>query len=239
MSGTSTIKNINSEVIEDVGGHSHERDIHKEEDEATGKHFSIDDVDLPEGYFKSLYFWGSMVSIGLSVACGVAGFSLVAPILSLINADIGPSPDIIWVALSYTLTGSVGLMLVGRLTGIPLVMRTTWLPNKLIIHRYLWPSMVLRHRQRTGTGRFHRWCCRPKCSQPHRRRNTYRIGVVCSALLQLRHRRARPVEVSLHGKRVCLCLASPSKWFWICHVLFVCVSDQSRLERRVLLAGWA
>jgi len=88
-----------------------------EEDDPTGKHFSIDQAELPPGYYYSIYFWGSMVSIGLSVACGVAGFSLVAPILSFIDADIGPSADITWVALTYTLTESVTLMLVGRLTG--------------------------------------------------------------------------------------------------------------------------
>lgn len=115
MNATTTEKDIDPQVIEDTA--SHEKQTHKAEDEATGKHFSIDEVNLPDGYFRSLYFWGSMVSIGLSVACGVAGFSLVAPILSFINADIGPSPDINWVALAYTLTGSVGLMLVGRLTG--------------------------------------------------------------------------------------------------------------------------
>ncbi|KAF2101751.1 MFS general substrate transporter [Rhizodiscina lignyota] len=89
-----------------------------DEDNAAGKIFSIDDVDLPDGYFRSVYFWGSMFAIGMSLMCGVAGFSYIAPILSFVNEDIGPSPYITWVALTYTLTGSVGLMIVGRLTDI-------------------------------------------------------------------------------------------------------------------------
>jgi len=65
-------------------------------DDATGKVFSVDDVDLPQGYYKSPYFWGSMGAIGLSISCGVAGFSFVAPLLSFVNADIGPSENITW-----------------------------------------------------------------------------------------------------------------------------------------------
>src|ERR1700761_2204475 len=90
----------------------------RHEDEPTGKIFAIEDTDLPKGYFRSIYFWGSMFAIGLSLMCGVAGFSLVAPILAFVNADIGPSPYLTWVALTYLLTGAVGLMIVGRLTGM-------------------------------------------------------------------------------------------------------------------------
>jgi hypothetical protein len=85
---------------------------------AAGKIFSIDDNQLPDGYFKTPQFWGSMIAIGLSVSCGVAGFSFIAPLLAFVNADIGPSNDLNWVALTYTLTGAVGLMIVGRLTGM-------------------------------------------------------------------------------------------------------------------------
>lgn len=63
-----------------------------------------------------------MFAIGASFGCGVGGFGLAAPVLSFINADIGPDPNLSWVALSYLLTNSIGLMLVGRLSdlfGIP------------------------------------------------------------------------------------------------------------------------
>jgi hypothetical protein len=102
------LDNADSNYIHDI---NYENDL-------TGKIFSIEDVDLPKGYFRSVYFWGSMFAIGLSLMCGVAGFSLVAPILTFVNEDIGPSPYLTWVALTYLLTGAVGLMIVGRLTGI-------------------------------------------------------------------------------------------------------------------------
>ncbi len=38
--------------------------------------------------------------------------------MTVINADIGPSPYLLWVALSYTMTVSIGLLLVGRLSDL-------------------------------------------------------------------------------------------------------------------------
>src|ERR1700753_948291 len=92
---------------------SNEKRDRSDENDSTGKIFSIDDVNLPPAYFRSVYFWGSMFAIGMSLMCGVAGFSFIAPLLPVINADIGPSPYLTWVALTYTLTGAVGLMIVG------------------------------------------------------------------------------------------------------------------------------
>lgn len=52
--------------------------------------FASDEESLPPGYFKSSFFLGSMTAIGLGLMAGVAGFGYAAPILSIINADIGP-----------------------------------------------------------------------------------------------------------------------------------------------------
>lgn len=60
--------------------------------EAVGRDFTTDEIELPDGYFKSKYFWGSMFAVGLSLSCGVAGFSFIAPLLGFVNDDIGPSP---------------------------------------------------------------------------------------------------------------------------------------------------
>ena len=60
----------------------------------------------------------TVFAIGASFGCGVGGFGLAAPVLAFINADIGPDPNLSWVALSYLLTNSVGLMLVGRLSDL-------------------------------------------------------------------------------------------------------------------------
>ena len=52
--------------------------------------FDVDATELPPGYFKSSFFWGSMVGIGVGLMSGVAGFGFAAPVLGLINNDIGP-----------------------------------------------------------------------------------------------------------------------------------------------------
>lgn len=49
---------------------------------------------------------------------GYLGWVLPANTLSLINQAIGPSPNIIWVAIAWTTGFAVGLALVGRLSDI-------------------------------------------------------------------------------------------------------------------------
>lgn len=80
--------------------------------------FVANEETIPRGYYYSAYFLGSMFAIGMGLLGGVAGFAYAAPILGTINADIGPSPYLIWVAYSYTLCVAVGLTLVGRLSDI-------------------------------------------------------------------------------------------------------------------------
>lgn len=52
--------------------------------------FEIEEEALPKGYFTSPFFIGTMTGICLGLVAGVAGFGYIAPILPLINADIGP-----------------------------------------------------------------------------------------------------------------------------------------------------
>jgi hypothetical protein len=116
-------------------------------DNIAGKDFAVHDSELPNGYFRSPYFWGSMFAIGTSVMCGVAGFSFIAPLLGFVNQDVGPSPDSTWIALTYTLTGAVGLMIVGRLTGNHLAKSCCNGANVIDMNcRYLRSSLVLHHR---------------------------------------------------------------------------------------------
>lgn len=65
-------------------GHSSQ---HASDDENT---FEVDETALPPGYFTSPFFVGSMTGIGLGLMAGVAGFGYAAPILGVINNDIGP-----------------------------------------------------------------------------------------------------------------------------------------------------
>jgi MFS family permease len=80
--------------------------------------FDIDAHDLPKGYFLSPSFIGTMLAVGLAFVGGAGTFSLVAPLLGIINADIGPDPNYLWIALVITLTLSVGQVLVGRLSDL-------------------------------------------------------------------------------------------------------------------------
>jgi MFS family permease len=68
---------------------------------------------------------------------GVGGFALAAPLLGVINDDIGPDPNYVWIALVYTLTLAIGLVLVGRLSDS------------------IWQEMVLHLRLGPCTSRLH------------------------------------------------------------------------------------
>jgi MFS family permease len=73
---------------------------------------------MGKGYYYSASFVGTMLATGLGLAAAVGGFSLAAPNLAQINAEIGPDPNIYWVSLVYTLTLAIGLLLVGRLSDL-------------------------------------------------------------------------------------------------------------------------
>jgi hypothetical protein len=62
----------------------------QQHDDAVGANLELDESSLPPGYFTSKFFIGSMAGIGLGLMAGVAAFGYAAPILGLINADIGP-----------------------------------------------------------------------------------------------------------------------------------------------------
>ncbi|KAL1598144.1 hypothetical protein SLS59_007154 [Nothophoma quercina] len=69
-------------------------------------------------YFRSPGFVGTLTATCLAQISGYLGWVLPANTLSLINAAIGPSPNITWVAISWTLGFAVGFTLVGRLSDI-------------------------------------------------------------------------------------------------------------------------
>ncbi|KAL2752429.1 hypothetical protein ACRALDRAFT_1065567 [Sodiomyces alcalophilus JCM 7366] len=74
--------------------------------------------ELPPGYFKSASFIGTMFAAQSAWAAGVGSFALAAPLLGTINQDIGPNPQIAWVALAYTLPLAVFQTLMGRLSDL-------------------------------------------------------------------------------------------------------------------------
>lgn len=72
--------------IEKHSGAIHHEDIHSH----TPSSDHEGEVVTPPGYFRSKFFVGTMAAIGLGLMAGVAGFGYAAPILGIINADIGP-----------------------------------------------------------------------------------------------------------------------------------------------------
>lgn len=54
----------------------------------------------------------------MNLMASTGGFALVAPVLNQINASVGPSVNIIWLSLVYTIGLAIGLLLVGRLSDI-------------------------------------------------------------------------------------------------------------------------
>ncbi|KAL2758430.1 hypothetical protein ACRALDRAFT_2133342 [Sodiomyces alcalophilus JCM 7366] len=72
--------------------------------------------EMPEGYFLSANFICTLIAQCLGSICAYLGWVLPANTLLLINAEIGPSPNINWVATLWTMGTSVGYLLVGRLS---------------------------------------------------------------------------------------------------------------------------
>lgn len=107
---------IDSQMEEQTvpSGDGHE--LLKEDRDIVG--FETSTEQLPKGYYRSPSFWGTMMATAISLFAGVAGYGLPAPVLGIINQDIGPDPDLIWVALGYSLTMAIGFTLFGRFTDI-------------------------------------------------------------------------------------------------------------------------
>lgn len=74
--------------------------------------------DTGRSYYLSKNYIGSLTAIGLAGMAGMGGFSLIAPILSYVNADIGPDKNLVWVSLANNLTQAVTLTLAGRLSDL-------------------------------------------------------------------------------------------------------------------------
>ncbi|KAI0174313.1 trichothecene efflux pump [Pestalotiopsis sp. NC0098] len=77
-----------------------------------------DSAEMPEGYFRSVQFIGTVVAQCLANNVAYLGWVLPANTLTLINADLGNSADINWVATVWTLGTSIGFLLVGRISDI-------------------------------------------------------------------------------------------------------------------------
>lgn len=85
-------------------------------------------------YWLSVNYIGTLFAIGMAFMGGIggrlrlstcgrvltvtSGYGLIAPVLSDINADIGPSPNINWIPLVNLCGGAVFFLMVGQLSDI-------------------------------------------------------------------------------------------------------------------------
>ncbi|KXL43763.1 hypothetical protein M433DRAFT_5374 [Acidomyces richmondensis BFW] len=75
-------------------------------------------TDLPPHYWRSPGFIGTVAALCFGNISNYTSWVMPSNSLDLINKSIGPSKNISWVALSYTLGLAVGFLLVGRLSDI-------------------------------------------------------------------------------------------------------------------------
>lgn len=75
-------------------------------------------TDVGPGYWKNWRFIGLIVALCLGYNSSNLGYVLSSYSLTRINNDIGPSDNLLWVPLAYTLALSVSFLLVGRFSDI-------------------------------------------------------------------------------------------------------------------------
>ncbi|KIV91046.1 hypothetical protein PV10_05631 [Exophiala mesophila] len=75
-------------------------------------------TNLPANYYWSWQFLGTVVACCLSYNSSNLGYVLSSNSMARINADIGPSDNLVWIGLVMTLTMGVTFLLVGRLSDV-------------------------------------------------------------------------------------------------------------------------
>lgn len=83
-------------------------------DEAKGR--NSDKID--KKYWFSVNYIGTMFAVGMAFMGGIGGYGLIAPVLTQINDEIGPDPNINWVPLVNLAGGAIFFLMVGQLSDI-------------------------------------------------------------------------------------------------------------------------
>lgn len=88
-------------------------------DELNRTHTKIDVVETTtQSPYKEPNFIGTYVAITFATVGAFTGFVLPVTNVSLINQQVGPDPNYVWIALAWVLCSSVFFTLVGRLSDI-------------------------------------------------------------------------------------------------------------------------
>jgi MFS family permease len=98
-----------------VVGHVEES---KGDDHVTAAAIGGDIDQFPKGYYWNVRFVGSMIGVILTTQCLYLGYVLPTNALSIINEDLGPSPNYVLISTVTTVTSGCLLALVGRLGDI-------------------------------------------------------------------------------------------------------------------------
>lgn len=75
-------------------------------------------TDIGPGYWKNWRFIGLIIALCLGYNSSNLGYVLSSYSLTRINEDLGPSDNLLWVNLGYTLSLSVSFLLIGRFSDI-------------------------------------------------------------------------------------------------------------------------
>ncbi|KAJ3547072.1 hypothetical protein NM208_g1696 [Fusarium decemcellulare] len=89
---------------------------HKEQPNVTPE--DKNDFTVPKGYWYSHRFVGSMLAIVLLANNLFIGYSMPANVIGIIDADLGPDPNVYLVTLFNKLITGVGLLLVGSISDV-------------------------------------------------------------------------------------------------------------------------
>ncbi|KAJ5543894.1 hypothetical protein N7494_005173 [Penicillium frequentans] len=79
---------------------------------------AVDLDELPNGYYRSRNFIGSLIATCLMAISLYLGYVLPVNSLAAINADLGPDPSYSMISTVFTLISGVAVLLVGRLGDI-------------------------------------------------------------------------------------------------------------------------
>ncbi|KAK5705984.1 hypothetical protein LTR17_021195 [Elasticomyces elasticus] len=75
-------------------------------------------ANLPPGYYTSPSFIGTFLAFSLANMSNYAGYIMTFNLLSIINGELGPDPNHVWIATGYTLAASSGALIWGRLSDV-------------------------------------------------------------------------------------------------------------------------